>query len=471
MTCLRSISCAMLAISTLVAAGPVPAEEQAPIKLTLHPAAEPTPALKYRLLTGFLEQIPGNAAVHYGKVTAEERVFFSNQELRESIVRWLDTPLEQLRRDKVHLPSGGKIEDDLRRAARCEYCDWQLPIRDEPFFTIHLSEVQQCREFGRILGARARLQMAEGHFDDTVETFQTGYALARNVAQGETIVNGLVGIAVASITNHQVQEFVQQPNSPNLYWAMTMLPTPMIDMSRAIEVESSGIELTFPELRELLSARRTDDEWRELFHRFATQVVEWIRTGEDKPQQPTPEELDEACEQISRTAKGILIQGGMSPREVQAMSVHQLALIHTLQLHQELLDDGIKCYSLPYPQAIAGIDAAIQQADEAHRDGRQIISLSSRILSAIRTARSASVRTDREIALLRMLEALRIYAASHDGKLPEQLSDITEVPIPVDPVTGEPFVYRREADKAFLTGPTLRDVPLNYGITMTRSRD
>jgi hypothetical protein len=87
-------------------------------------------------------------------------------------------------------------------------------------------------------------------------------------------------------------------------------------------------------------------------------------------------------------------------------------------------------------------------------------------LDAIRSARRASVRADREIALLRTLEALRIYGASHNGELPQQLGDITEVPIPDDPVTGEPFGYRREAEKAVLEGPVLSQGPVNYEVTM-----
>ena len=117
---------------------------------------------------------------------------------------------------------------------------------------------------------------------------------------------------------------------------------------------------------------------------------------------------------------------------------------------------------------MAGIDAAIAQANEAHGDSREIITISSNTLGAIRSARAAITRTDRQIAVLRVFEALRLHAANHEGELPQQLSDITEVPIPHDPVTGEPFAYRRDAEKAFLQGPTLREVPLNYEITMSR---
>jgi hypothetical protein len=55
--------------------------------------------------------------------------------------------------------------------------------------------------------------------------------------------------------------------------------------------------------------------------------------------------------------------------------------------------------------------------------------------------------------LLRYVEALRLYAARHDGKLPAKGSDLT-VPPPIDPVTGKPFVYTAEGTTAHLRGGT-----------------
>src|SRR4029078_12957841 len=100
-----------------------------------------------------------------------------------------------------------------------------------------LPEVQQSRGFGRILAVRARIQIADHNYDDAVTTLQTGYALGRHVATGETIVNGLVGIAICGIMNEQVTEYVQQLGSPNLYWALSTLPTPLGDLQRARDFE------------------------------------------------------------------------------------------------------------------------------------------------------------------------------------------------------------------------------------------
>ena len=51
--------------------------------------------------------------------------------------------------------------------------------------------------------------------------------------------------------------------------------------------------------------------------------------------------------------------------------------------------------------------------------------------------------------MLRIVEALRLYTSSHEGKLPARLTDVG-VPMPVDPVTGKPFDYDAEGDTAAL---------------------
>ena len=65
--------------------------------------------------------------------------------------------------------------------------------------------------------------------------------------------------------------------------------------------------------------------------------------------------------------------------------------------------------------------------------------------------RRAQARLDQRIALLRHVEALRLYAAEHNGTLPAKLSDIS-VPLPDDPFTGKPFRYEVIGNTAHLRG-------------------
>lgn len=74
-------------------------------------------------------------------------------------------------------------------------------------------------------------------------------------------------------------------------------------------------------------------------------------------------------------------------------------------------------------------------------------------------------RLDRNVAALQCIEALRLYASSHDGKFPNELSDITQIPVPGDPVTKKSLIYRRTDSKAFLETPAEKGQTDKYTIS------
>ena len=65
-----------------------------------------------------------------------------------------------------------------------------------------------------------------------------------------------------------------------------------------------------------------------------------------------------------------------------------------------------------------------------------------------------TTRLDRRITALQCIEAIRLYAAANDEKFPTELTKITTVPVPVDPVTKKPFAYSLVDSKAVLQEPT-----------------
>src|SRR5262249_23663796 len=73
------------------------------------------------------------------------------------------------------------------------------------------------------------------------------------------------------------------------------------------------------------------------------------------------------------------------------------------------------------------------------------------VVPALKKVRHAQGRLEQRFALLRCVEALRMYAAEHEGKLPEKLSDVP-VPVPPDPFTGKPFRYQLDGGTAHLRG-------------------
>jgi hypothetical protein len=458
---------AVLAPSSPAARAEAEAETPA-VKLVVHPAAEPRPALKYQFLPGVLDRRPGNAAVLYGKVTAEMPLHLSpgNDEFWETVSNWMDAPLEELRTEEVRKAwKFGYVIDRIDKAARCDYCDWQLPIREEKFYTIVLPEVQQLRAFARLLAAQARIQIAEGRYDEAVRTLQTGYALGRHAAEGQTLVNGLVGIAVCRMMSKQVEELIQQPGAPNLYWALTMLPRPLIDVRQSIDVEMNVLYLSYPELRDVENATETGDYWRHYLQRFWRDLTE---PGADSNITARPEVLAAMSLRGYPIAKRWLIEQGYPREKIEAMPVAQVVAIYTVRIYNELRDDWFKWFYVPYLEGREGHARAEERLERHVEEQREIIPVARMLLPAISSVNRAVVRNDRSIAALRAIEALRIYGSGHQGRLPEKLGDVTSVSIPLDPVTGEPFHYELRGDTALLEGPPLPNAPLRYEIKLVR---
>lgn len=70
--------------------------------------------------------------------------------------------------------------------------------------------------------------------------------------------------------------------------------------------------------------------------------------------------------------------------------------------------------------------------------------------AAFDRVRSISKRLDNNLNGTQCVEAIRHYAATHDGQLPENLSNITQVKVPKDVMSGKEFEYRRTATSATL---------------------
>jgi hypothetical protein len=436
-----------------------PEESQAPVtKLVLHPMAAPRPALRYQLLPPLLDRGPGNAAVLYNKVPAERTVFFMEfGKLVEKIEKWQQVPLGDPREKELRKPwesafRGGSMFDILDQGARCETCDWQLPIRGVDFYSILLPEIQQTRNFARMLVAKARIEIAEKRFDAAERTLQTGYALGRHVAQGPCFVMSLVGAAITEIMSRDVEDWVQQPGAPNLYWALTWLPRPLVDLRPAIEGEMSSIYLSYPDLRNLETAQLSPEQWRRLLDTMVQRVLRWSSSG---PTPSLPPSLVSAAAAVRAypMAKRALIAWGRPAAEVEAMPVAQVVMIYTMRTYDEMRDDVFKWFAVPYAEGRAGAAQSEKDLSAAFHEGREALPIASMFLPAIQSLHFMAARNDRRIALLRIIEAIRLYGVAHGGQLPDELAEIKEVPIPNDPITGKSFLYQHNYGTAVLESP------------------
>lgn len=477
---MRRSSFSLLIALTLIAPGwgqapaadpPQPSTDApATTTLTLHPVPEPRPALKYRLLPTPREQRPGNAAVFYNKAAlmyAENQKNLQTSD--EKLSKWIerngsslvyDLPLGQLpvAESRDELRKWSQVLQTVEEAARREACDWQMPFREEPPFNILLPELQTMRVFGRVLAAKARSHVAAGEAEEALAALKTGYMVARHAAAGPTLIHRLVGVAISNIMSQALMELIEQPAAPNLYWTLSDLPQPFIEFREAYHYEVDWIYFWHPEWVDIGSQQHGDAEWRAMYDsllnvfdqlepKFSGENGRWLLAGLAIKGYPR--------------AKRALIAEGRSPDEVEAMSVSQALLIYTMQTYDHLRDDVFKWSTLPYWQAHAGMAEAAQQLGrKAKRD--EVLPLAQWILPAVQSTGFAQARGQRTLALLRTIEALRLYAAVHDGELPEQLADIHEAPAPHDPVTGEAFQYHLDGEQAVLEAPAPEGMSKEY---------
>ncbi|HEV3118484.1 MAG TPA: hypothetical protein VGY58_15650, partial [Gemmataceae bacterium] len=197
--------------------------------------AAPKPALKYQLLPELRELNPGNAAHNYLKCFMEQRRFFYSKEAVADRRRYLTMPLAELPLDRLR-DYGGFALRQADWAARLDSVDWQnlQPVQEGGMEQVP-PEVGPLQLLGTALRVRFRAEVAGRHFDDAVRTAKTMFALARHLGDHPSEVANLEGLWVAHLSLNTLAEMVQQPGCPNLYWALTDLPCPLVDLRKGVQ--------------------------------------------------------------------------------------------------------------------------------------------------------------------------------------------------------------------------------------------
>jgi hypothetical protein len=118
--------------------------------------------------------------------------------------------------------------------------------------------------------------------------------------------------------------------------------------------------------------------------------------------------------------------------------------------YREMRDDFFTACYLPWREAGPRF-AAAESRLRAIRSGPLVVF--AQLQPSYQRCRDAEIELDRRVAALRCVEAIRLHAASHGGKLPGSLGEITEVLVPDDPATGKPFEYALDGAAAVLRAP------------------
>jgi hypothetical protein len=448
----------VLASAVVIAHGQGPANGE--YSLTVQPAREPVPSLKYQLAFELRDQTADNAAVHYFRAVLVYRdkraAVEKRREEQEQRDKWLSMPLAEWPRAEVRAQFEyyNTVYGLIERAARCRHCEWGAEqLLQQAGFGAVGPEIQGLREFAELLRFKIRLALVDGKFDQAAHWLQVGFTMARHVGDGPTVIHGLVGVALAGIMGGELKLFVEQPGSPNMYWALTDMPHPVIDMRRGFQGERLSVNGVIPGLREMAGDLHAPPMTAEQVGELATKLVKLANPKTPEEEQARRLVILNMAGRLHEDAKKMLLEEGRAAEDVEKMPSIQALLLYQLRQYDRALDDMIKLQGVPYYEAaprLLELDAKLKA--ETVKAGADGWSLAGMLLPACQKVRAAQVRLERYHAGLRCVEAVRLYAAAHAGKAPAKLDDI-KVPIPLDPFTGKAFVYKLEGEKASIEGP------------------
>ena len=326
---------------------------------------------------------------------------------------------------------GGFALAQVDAAARLDKPDWQIlqKLKTDGFGTL-LPDIQAIRGLGRALGVRFKAEVATGRIDDGLRTAKTMFAMSRHLGEHPTLIGNLVGIAIASTAIEPLEQMLEHDDCPNLYWALSYLPYPLISIKTGMEGERMSIYWFTQDLSSTapMSAERI------------TKTIAWVdeMMGDDKDYK------------ASGGLKGYLARRTKDAQKMAAIRKRMVesglpeARLATFPAEQVILLDEEREMRVRFDEIARLMVFPVWQFDVLNEKVKPVkkedFLLAYAFLPSSAAVRLAQARLEQRIGLLRTVEALRLYAAGHNATFPTKLSEIS-VPMPDDPVTGKPFRY------------------------------
>jgi hypothetical protein len=422
-------------------------------------------ALYYLKAMGFFEQDPARRRLDQFREEALARAKRENEVYREVPPRvWLSTPPDQLPLDEVkeylNLMSFQPLL--LHEATRRDRFDMDRNLREvDDLISYPLPEIQSLRELARTQSLRCRVAIAEGRVDDAIEITGQQFALARHLGQDDFLISNLVGIAIAGMAWNDALHLVQHPDTPNLYWALATMPRPLVDLRHSMSIERQWVYEQLKVLREVDETPRPAGYWQDFVDRLLPQIG-YLASEFDLPLFEEKPDLVRAAfvayvAAAYPGAKEYLIEEcRLSVEQVDAYPTAQVVFLAMVRFYGQWRDEYFKWIYTPFHQArtnehYRSLDSGFRAASRRYGWCTQPARL---LLPAVPSAYTAYARCDQTIALLQTVEAVRMYASAHEGRLPPSLDELP-VPAPLEPFTGKPVDYEFLGDHAVLNGHPL----------------
>ena len=431
------------------------AEEPAvppPIELVLQGRAIETPILKYRLFPIESELHDGNAAPILLRLTWDNTRWMT--EVAPKLSEWETRPLDapEWKEFETLRVFPDQFYQEIKRAAHRREAHWEYPIHEtQSPYQILLPDVQELRVFLKHgLAAHIRYHLTRGELDQAREGILVGLANARHLAETPFYVNQLSAIAYDDSMLNQAALLISQPDSPNLYWALSTLPEMLTDVEHAARLEGHLFEMTFPAARDL-DRPRPAEEWKKMARQLVESLVEMGELEVPKVGGDLALELAIRSTVKKKARPAVTELLGIPAEKVAAMSDEEAGIRWYTHLRMSLDQHAAAIYSLPPREAwpeFRRLQVEAQSFSDATGNKHWTY-------ITPRSVYLASGGVKRQIASLRILEAVRHYMATHAEKFPTTLNEIEGLSIPLDPLTDLPFEWQTEGQTATLKAPAL----------------
>lgn len=429
-------------------------------ELVLTPRAIERPFLKHRLFPPEYALKDGNAATIILRMPWDQRPYM--QQIYPKLDDYLNVSLDDPKLIANGTVSFDHFYEQLHRAAYRRTADWEYPLGEEPSVNILLPDVQDSRGFVvKGLSIWIRYQIATGNLDKAREGILVGLAVSRHYARTPFLVVQLVSSALNTIMFMRVEELVAHPECANMYWALTALPRPLLDIRPTVEFEERILDSTFighrvldtdqfPEKLTLqgidnLRLSRPAEDWEVLLKT----VVKLYLTESQQPGLAGPDVQRKVLDNIIQHARIELpnmVEGGKE--RVSQMSDFEAGIRWFVAKHREFGQEITALMSLKPQQALPELlNLELRMKKFCESVGLESVYLIQNPYNIYIIAK----RNDRRVDALRTVEAIRHFAARHDGRLPESLAEIDDPPVPDDPILEKPFDYKVDNGVATLT--------------------
>jgi hypothetical protein len=449
-----------LSIVILIHIGTIPAiaaPEKTPeiITLTLHPTIAMRPTDRYALLPNVTEQRPGNAAQLYMIAARTGPDETANSEILERL-ELRDPPMEELA--KLDIPK--ELQPFATRlnlidiAARREEARWDTTVREQGNL-LRLPYLNDMRTNANILSQLVRWQIARHDWDAANHSLQTGFAMAGHLKDRPLIIQGLVEVGMLSLECVRVREWMCEPGAPNLYWPLTNLPQPMFDLHAMSQWEQGLLYFTFPQLDRHAHGEMSAKDWHDVFSDLGRLTI-WTWTPKNDL---GPVQLSVFVASQYAEARQSLLASGVPAAKVDAMPTDQVVGTYWLKQYEAAATEAWSTWELPYWEG----GSRLHEPAPAPSERSEPPALENPLLSLIeptRRARYHFAEFEQEVGALRIVEAIRDYASRHQNQFPATLVEITDLPLPIDAVSGKPYPYHLDGATATLElAPAMPNLP------------